>query len=149
MLCRAQALLAVAICGAALIAPALAQPSTASRTEVTATSVMPRSLPLKRDEATPQGTSSWISIALLLAVVAAGGALVVRRPGTLRWLAVRQGKAGSAGSGVARMSSQPLTTQASLHAVRWGGEELLLGCTAHSITVLARRPLLPPQEDVT
>jgi flagellar biogenesis protein FliO len=46
-----------------------------------------------------------------------------------------------------RLSSHALTAQASLHAVRWRDEELLLGCTPNGVTVLARRPQpLPGQE---
>lgn len=42
-----------------------------------------------------------------------------------------------------RLSSHPLTAQASVHAVRWRDEELLLGCTPHGVTVLARRSPQP------
>jgi len=38
-----------------------------------------------------------------------------------------------------RLSSHSLTAQASVHAVRWRDEELLLGCTPTGVTVLARR----------
>ena len=37
------------------------------------------------------------------------------------------------------VASQVLGRGQALHAVRWGGEELLLGCTERRITVLARR----------
>lgn len=43
------------------------------------------------------------------------------------------------GGRVLRLSSQPLTPQASVHVVRWDGEELLLGCTAQQVSLLARR----------
>lgn len=36
--------------------------------------------------------------------------------------------------------SHPLGRGMVLHAVRWGDQELLLGCTEHGIRVLARRP---------
>lgn len=39
-----------------------------------------------------------------------------------------------------RLSSHALTAQASVHAVRWRDQELLLGCTPGGVTVLARRP---------
>ena len=45
---------------------------------------------------------------------------------------------GGAGQ-LVRLSSHSLTAQASVHAVRWRDEELLLGCTPAGVTVLARR----------
>lgn len=42
-----------------------------------------------------------------------------------------------------RLSSQALTPHASVHAVRWKGEELLIGCTAQHVTLLSRRPAAP------
>lgn len=34
-----------------------------------------------------------------------------------------------------------LTPQVSLHVVRWGGEDILLGCSPQAITVLGREPV--------
>jgi hypothetical protein len=66
------------------------------------------------------------------AASAAGRPLAVRRrwwPWSLAWprAALRP------------VASQVLGRGQALHAVRWGGEELLLGCTDRQITVLARR----------
>lgn len=73
----------------------------------------------------------------LLAVAA--GVLVLRRRGAgallSGWSGVRPD-----GMQVGKLASLPLTPQASVHAVRWNGEELLLGCTSHQVSVLARRP---------
>lgn len=38
------------------------------------------------------------------------------------------------------LDSQPLGRGMAVHAIRWGDQELLLGCTEQGIRVLARRP---------
>jgi hypothetical protein len=101
-----------------------------------ASTVMPSSLPLRRDVAGPVTTGSWAPSALLVAATAAAGAWAVWR----RSVRSRPGPRGEGGNIVVqRLSSQALTTQASVHAVRWNGEEFLLGCTAQQVTLLSRR----------
>ncbi|HEX7888048.1 MAG TPA: flagellar biosynthetic protein FliO [Ramlibacter sp.] len=62
------------------------------------------------------------------------------------WWWVRAGsralrRKGSAdGQAIVRLSSQALTPHASVHAVRWNGEEYLLACTSQEITLVSRRP---------
>ena len=51
-------------------------------------------------------------------------------------------------AGPARLASMAPTPQASVHVVQWQGEELLLGCTAQGVSLLARRPA-PPAEGGT
>ena len=40
-----------------------------------------------------------------------------------------------------RVASLGLTPQGSVHVVQWQGEEFLLGCTPHQVTLLSQRPL--------
>lgn len=92
-------------------------------------------LPLRRDADHVQGPGSWATPALLVGLT--GGAWVVwRRFGRRRARGLRDGER----SNVQRLASQALTPHASVHAVRWNGEELLLGCTAQQVTLLSRRP---------
>lgn len=44
---------------------------------------------------------------------------------------------------VSRLCSRVLARGASVHVLRWEGEELLVGCTEQSMVVLARRPAEP------
>ncbi|HEY8360372.1 MAG TPA: flagellar biosynthetic protein FliO [Ramlibacter sp.] len=106
-----------------------------------ATPLLPRTLPLRREEpAAPPSAVGAASAALLLAALAAGGLLAWRRgpAGLQQWRSRRSGAAA-----LARVSSQALTPHASIHVVHWSDEELLLGCTAQQVTVIARRPLSP------
>jgi flagellar biogenesis protein FliO len=101
-------------------------------------------LPLRRDVATASEGSPWVAGLVLAGVFVVAGALVLqrRRPALLRgWGAAAR----AGGAGIERLSSQPLTAQASVHAVRWKDEEFLLGCTAQQVTVLARRTTAGPQ----
>lgn len=145
MLRRLRALLAIAICGIVLAASAGAQPARGEAGSGSATPALPENLPLKRDAAAAREPGPWLPAALLVALVATGGVLVLRRRGLAGWTRSWKGTSAKHGLGITRLSSQALTAQASVHAVRWGGEEILLGCTAHAVTVLARRPL-PPAE---
>lgn len=142
MLRRSRALLAIAICGIVLAAPAGAQPARGEAGSGSATPALPDNLPLKRDAAASrEPPGPWLPVALLLAVVAIGGVLVLRRHSLAGWTRSWKGTGATRGVGITRLNSQALTAQASVHAVRWDGEEILLGCTAHAVTVLARRPL--------
>lgn len=139
-----QILLAAAACGLALWAAlAAAQVPPSQPGQPAAVSSLPRALPLRRDESPAPAAAGWLPAASLLVIVLAGVALVlVRRHrvgGSRPW------KGSAAADGIARLSSQALTPQASVHAIRWGGEELLLACTPQAVTVLARRP--SPQAD--
>lgn len=97
-------------------------------------------IPLRRDSADDGSAAASAGWAVLfVALVAGGGLLMIRR---------RAG-GGTSGSWLRHPAGQqlpkalgrvPLTPQASLHVVEWQGEELLLGCTAQSVSVVARRP---------
>jgi len=99
---------------------------------------LPATLPLRRDAELAAEGSAWAPSLLLLGLaVAAGGYAVWRRSaGAQAQSAARRGE-----SAVARLASQALTPQASVHAVQWKGEEFLLACTPQQVTLLARRPL--------
>ena len=97
-----------------------------------------KELPLKRDAAGPAEGPPWIAFLVLMGVAAAAAALVLRRRGAAGLLRAWPGARSV--PGIERVGSQPLTPHASVHAVRWQGEEILLGCTSSQVTVLARRP---------
>lgn len=94
------------------------------------------SMPLRRDEAGPGFESGWVPALALLMVAGAGGT----------WWCRRKGRDGAGHRTRARavpvvtLASRSLTPQASVHAIEWKGEELLVACTAQSVTVLSRRP---------
>lgn len=99
---------------------------------------LPGSLPVRR-QGDVQGGFGWGPFAGLglLAVGAAGWWAWTRQKG-------RRGPRTRPGETVAvvRLSSQALTPQASVHAVRWNGQEYLLGCTAQHVTLLSRREVM-------
>ncbi len=98
-------------------------------------------LPLRRDTGLGESIAESAGWAVLfVAVLAAAGFVMVRRralpglgPGS-HWL--RPAAKTSVPKALWRTS---LTQQASLHLVEWQGEELLLGCTPQSVSLLARR----------
>lgn len=101
-------------------------------------------LPLRRDAASATETGSWTTSGLLVALTGAAGAWAWWRRSARR----RPAAASDAGkTAIQRLASQALTPQASVHAVRWNGEELLLGCTAQQVTLLSRKPVAPLQGD--
>jgi hypothetical protein len=106
--------------------------------DVAGAEALPGTLPLRRDAAVVSEGGSWTPAVLLLGLaVAAGGYAVWRRgPGAQSQAVGRRAEAA-----VARLSSQALTPQASVHAVQWKGEEFLLACTPQQVTLLARRPV--------
>jgi flagellar biogenesis protein FliO len=107
-----------------------------------AATALPGTLPLRRDPEPAAAGEPWSAVLLLLALALAAGMYLLRRRGGASGAGAASRRAGS---GVARLSSQALTPQASVHTVCWNGEEYLLGCTAQQVTLLARRPL-PPSE---
>lgn len=100
-------------------------------------------LPLRRDAAVGGSIAESAGWAALFVAGLASVAFVMIRRRTLpgsgpggSWL--RPVAGASMPKALWRMS---LTQQASLHLVEWRGEELLLGCTPQSVTILARRAL--------
>jgi Flagellar biosynthesis protein, FliO len=88
-------------------------------------------LPLQREESSPGGLS--LAAQLLLAAALLVALAVVYK--------LRQRKAMRGGSSGALHAAHALRLApgASLHVVRWGGEELLVAATASSVSVLSRR----------
>src|SRR3954454_14081242 len=124
------------ILGAALLAIAC-QAAGAEQT-APAAATLPASLPLRRDSVAIAEAGSWAPSIALLMLAGAGGAWAWWR----RSQRARTGPRTSArAEQVLRLSSQALTPQASVHAVQWRGEELLLACTANQVTVVGRRRL--------
>jgi flagellar biogenesis protein FliO len=136
-LTAALAVLAVA----AFLVPAAAQPVQEPRVAASASALatLPGNLPLRRGEASGPQDTSWVSVLLLFGLLLAAAAVVVHRR-SAKGLLQSWKTLWPAASCVERLSSQALTTHASIHAVRWNDEELLLGCTPQQVTVLARRP---------
>lgn len=114
-------------------APAASAPASAQ-----AGRPLPADLPLKRDVPGQAEGPPWLALLALLALAGGAGLLLLRRRGAAGLLRAWQRPQG--GAGIERLASHPLTPQASVHAVRWHGEELLLGCTGTQVTVLARHP---------
>lgn len=112
---------------------------------VAAASAPLASLPLRREPASASAGSSWLVASGALAVLALGGTVMVGRRRGWPWL--QPAARARRDTAPLRTASQALTAQASIHAVRWHGEELLLGCTPQQVTVLARRALPPPEPE--
>lgn len=106
--------------------------------QATAPAPLAGNLPLRRETASPAPGGAWSTPALLAGLTGAAGAWAWwRRAARKRTSAGRDADKTT----VHRLSSQALTQQASVHAVRWNGEEFLLGCTAHQVTLISRRPV--------
>lgn len=111
---------------------------------------MSANLPLRRDKPDNDAGNAGFGLGVTLLAGLLGLALffvIRRRPGSSApaWKDLLSVKVSGKGQGtLSRVSSQTLTAQASVHVVTWHGEELLLGCTPQSVTVLARHPA-PPQ----
>lgn len=113
-------------------------------TQATSGAVLSPSLPLRRDVAREGEQGGWALPLLAVTLASAGGAWTW-------WLRSRRSGAGSRevakGGRLVRLSSQALTGHASVHAVRWNGEELLLACTGQQVRVIARRAVPGAAED--
>ncbi|AMO22190.1 hypothetical protein GCM10027034_24970 [Ramlibacter solisilvae] len=95
-------------------------------------------LPLKREPAAQDSVSAawgWSAL-LLLAVAGVLVALKRRSPLTVR----------SAQGAPKPVGSASLTPHATLHVVEWRGEQLLLACTPHAVTVVSRHELTADTE---
>jgi hypothetical protein len=97
-------------------------------------------IPLKRNSdsnASMLGSLGWTGLLLAAGAAAAFVGIGRKRTGKvpgLAWLrsAVEPGTPKPLGRTI-------LTPHSSLHVVEWNGEELLLGCTPHSVSLLVRR----------
>lgn len=101
-------------------------------------------LPLRRDAAAGESAAGSVAWAVLfLAAVGGVGFVLVRRGGVagLRrgggWLRPGTGSA----SVPVSLGRTALTQHASVHVIEWKGEALLVGCTSHSVALLARAPV--------
>lgn len=90
-------------------------------------------LPLRRDGADdPSMIGAWVFLALLAA--AATVAVWVRR---------KRNPISPSKRTLERLESVSLTSQVSLHVVRWGEDEVLVGCAPNSVNVISRRASPP------
>lgn len=137
---------------AALVIMLATQPAAfaQSRPPATAASVQSQfpQLPLRRDA--PAGGSVAESLAwaaLLVAALAAAGFLIVQRK---NWTNTKAGRSWLRPAAKPRtpkpLGRTLLTQQCSLHVVEWNGEELLLGCTPQTVSLLTRRPADPARQ---
>ena len=116
----------------------------AAGAQVAASAVLPANLPLRRDAAREGEPASWTLPLLAVTLAGASGAWTL-------WLRSRRaaGHRGVNDPGrLVRLSSQALTGQASVHAVRWNSEELLLACSGQQVTLIARRSITRQEGDV-
>jgi hypothetical protein len=137
--------LGVGVWLAAALPGAHADLVTAATRASSGAAAMPKSLPLKRDEVAASEAPHWQLPALLLGLIAVGGATVAwgrHRPGV--WRALRAGT--EARESIVVLARQPLTPQVSVYALRWGSEDLLVSCSSQQVTVIARRDV-PAQGD--
>ena len=97
-------------------------------------------LPLKRDEGSNDPAQMVLVSAGLVLAVALGGYIALRRSGRLS-TGISAAWGGRTQPTLRTGARLPLTQHASVHVVRWGDEELLLGSTPQQVTLLARRAL--------
>lgn len=122
-------------------APAASQPAPASK------SGLPADLPLRRDAEPGVGSGAGAVIWLVLLAGAGAWAWIwsVRRRGVApKWLG--RLAPGSAPGALQVLASRPLAPHCSLHVVRWGGRELLVGCTPQAVTLLETRETAAPEQ---
>lgn len=95
---------------------------------------LPANLPMRAEP--PATGVDWPPALAWLGLAGAAGGL---------WWWLRAGgralqrRSETKGHGLVRLSSQALTPHASVHAVRWHGEEYLLACTSQEVTLVSRR----------
>jgi hypothetical protein len=105
-------------------------------------------LPLRRD-APPDG---WMAqslgwAAFLVVALAAAGFLIVQRKNRTSINPGRSWLWPSAKPCTPKLLGRTLLTQqCSLHVIEWNGEELLLGCTPQTVSLLTRRPADPSRQ---
>lgn len=153
---RSGLMLLASVAAAALLAAPL--PGTAQQVDPsrgTAAPPRPRSeLPFRRDDSSEPAAGGALRsmVAALVVLAVTGGSLLaararMRRAGSSQdagrarffgWLAPAAG-----GSAVQLVQSTRLTPRATVHVLRWGGKELLVGCTDAGMSVLGQRDEAP------
>ena len=113
-----------------------------------AESVVPQGLPFKKEDApgSALGVSpSWIGLAVILIGVwlfvitkhrRGRSASASSTPALMSWLRAHSSSNGDLASG----GQVQLNGHTSVHVVCWDGQDLLIGATAQSVTLLASRP---------
>lgn len=101
----------------------------------------PAAIPFRVDAGSDRSiTQSAVLTLVFLAVVAGAGLVSIRyrkrsgprRSGSWLWPVASSSK-------LKPLEQTSLTQHASVHVIEWNGEELLLGCTSHSVALLARK----------
>ena len=117
------------------------EPTTPSQAPLNAERRLRMTLPTRADQSPV--SAPWPSALAWLGIAGAAGGL---------WWWLRAGarsigrRSMAGGQGVVRLSSQALTPHASVHAVRWNGEDYLLACTSQEVTLVARRPVTAAED---
>ncbi len=130
-------------CAQATAAPS---PAASSQAAPMMKPVLPADLPLRRDAEPGLGTGAGYAVWLVLLAGAGAWAWIwsVRRRGAApKWLG-RLVPAGSPGA-LQLLASKPLAPHCSLHVVRWGEREMLVGCTPQAVTLLETRDAAAPE----
>ncbi|MBC7603852.1 MAG: hypothetical protein H7255_14490 [Ramlibacter sp.] len=101
-------------------------------------------LPLRRDsEEDTSGLQAFGWLAVILGGFAVAVLIVARsKGGAMKFPAANLQRLGKAGSTVAPtvINRTTLAANVAVYALKWGDEELLVGSTTQSLTLLARRP---------
>lgn len=136
----AAALLWLAVAGPAGAAMPAASSAVSSPEKPAGSELHLSALPLRRDAADDAFSLQGIAWAIvLLSIFAVGAVVVARRSGT-RGGGLRWPMKASPDAGTPRLAGRAvLSPQAQVCNVKWGDEELLIGVTAQSLTLLARR----------
>lgn len=111
-------------------------PATAGSAAAAASSPRFANLPLQREESASTAGLP-LAVQMLLAVALIAGLAAVYK------LRARKVMGGGTAGALHAAQALRLTQGASLHVVRWGDEELLLGSTASGVSLLSRRTTAP------
>jgi hypothetical protein len=99
---------------------------------------LPATLPVKREAVLTPDTAALNPAIAVLSIAGAAGGFWLWRRGAARSLGRQLGMRRQ-GAAPVRISSQALTPHASVHAVKWRGEEYLVACTSQHVTLLSRK----------
>jgi hypothetical protein len=104
-------------------------------------------VPLRRDGEVANDPTLWIPVVVMLVLCAVAGGYVVWHKGVGALLGGQADGRRTPRGSLARLTSQSLTPQASVHVLQWQGEELLVACTPQQVTLLARKAAAPTRVD--
>lgn len=137
---------------ATAIATAIAKPGTTALSSI-APAALPSTIPFKREPESTYGEANplpWVAVplgALALLYIGVRVTRARRHASTaasnekLHWTSWRRALAGQAHpTEIRRVDSTRLSPHHTLHVVEWQGRRLLVGCSEHSVHLLAEAP---------